>query len=305
MREPLTSGSLSSAYLWCPAYPLPHATAVGEAQSAAAAFTTALQLELVDSPLLTRHPGPGAWLTAAERRADLPHDSAWLIAARGGYGCVDLLEQWATWSAANPTTRIIGYSDLTLLHAAQAALGRPGGLYGFMPGVRHGPRALSSAIALARGETLEVDGLPGVQALHRGTAEGPLFAGCLRVLTSLCGTPWMPRLRNCILALEDIDERPYRVDRDLHQLHASGALEGLAGLLFGGFPSELPAAYAGPSTAAICTAWAARLGVPALFGLPFGHDPDPLTLGLGRLTTFSAHDGWTLTQSSTPCAFHR
>ncbi len=298
------------AYLWCPAYPLPTASAAAEARAAAARFSQALGLTLTLSPLLGRHPGPGAWLPATERQADLRQGRGhqWLIAARGGYGCVDLLDSWRECSVGNGTTRIVGYSDLTILHAAQAVLGAPGGLYGFMPGVPHGQRALDSAIALARGDEVTVADLPGTQVLQAGSAEGPLFAGCLRVLTGLCGTPWMPRFTGCILALEDIDERPYRIDRDLHQLHASGALNGLAGLVFGTFPAELAAAYAGPSTIAICSAWATRLGVPAVFGLPIGHDPDPLTLGLGRLTRLvagGADDRWSLTQTSTPCALPR
>lgn len=291
--------SHGTAYLWCPAYPLPTAGAVSDARAAAGRFTDALGLTLTSSPLLDRHPGPGSWLPASERLADLPHATDWLIAARGGYGCIDLLATWAVWSAANPTARVLGYSDLTILHAAQAVLGAQGGLYGFMPGVRHGQRALTSAIALARGEELTVADLIGTRVLRPGTVAGPLFAGCLRVLTGLCGTPWMPRLNGCILALEDIDERPYRIDRDLHQLHASGALDGITGLLFGTFPAELPAAYAGPSTLDICASWATRLGVPAIFGLPIGHDPDPLTLGLGRLMRLAAYDTWTLTQTST------
>lgn len=309
MTDSVAGATADQAYLWCPAYPLPNALAVAEARAAAEIFTTALHLTLRGSPLLDRHPGPGAWLSAAERITDLPTDCAWLLAARGGYGCLDLLDTWAAWSTANPTARVIGYSDLTILHAAQAVLGAPGGLYGFMPGVRHGLRARSSAIALARGEALTVSDLAGAHVLHAGNAEGPLFAGCLRVLTGLCGTPWMPKLAGCILALEDLDERPYRIDRDLQQLHASGALTGIQGLVFGTFPSELPAAYAGPSTSDICRAWAARLNVPAVFGVPFGHDADPLTLGIGRLTRLLAGtcepDSWALTQTSTLCTLPR
>lgn len=285
-----------TAYLWCPAYPLADATALVGAHAAAARFTDALGIVLESSPLLTRHPGPGAWLPAVERIADLRNSAGhdWLLAARGGYGCVDLLD-----GLAAPLPRIIGYSDLTVLHAAQAVLGGAGGLYGFMPGVRHGERAMASAVALARGDGWAVESLPGCRVLRAGTAEGPLFAACLRVLAGLAGTRWMPDLTGRILALEDIDERPYRVDRDLGQLHASGALRGVAGLAFGAFPVELAAGYAGPSTAEICAKWSEKLHIPAVFGLPIGHDADPVTLAQERTTRLTVHsDGWRLAQRS-------
>ena len=284
-------------YLWCPAYPLADATALLATQAAAMRFSEALGIGMTCSPQLGRHPGPGAWLPAAERAVDLRMGAGyrWLLAARGGYGCTELLE-----NLDRPLPQVIGYSDLTVLHAAQAVLGGPGGLYGFMPGVRHGERALTSAIALARGEGCKVSSLPESSVLRPGTASGPLFAGCLRVLAGLAGTRWMPNLVGRILALEDIDERPYRVERDLFQLHTSGALRGITGLVFGRFPSGTVPGYAGPSIEQVCARWADHLDVPAIFGLPIGHDSDPLTLAIDRWTTLTARqDGWELAQDPT------
>jgi muramoyltetrapeptide carboxypeptidase len=288
----------ASVYVWCPAYPLADATAQVTALAASHHFAAAIDAAVRPSPLLTRHPGTGAWLPAAERQADLRHgcDATWLLAARGGYGCVDLLN-----TLPDRLPPVIGYSDLTVLHAAQLRRGGPGGLYGFMPGVRHGERAMASACALARGDGWAVESLPDTQVLQAGQARGPLFAGCLRVLAGLIGTPWMPDLAGHLLALEDIDEKPYRIDRDLFQLHAAGALNGIIGLVFGRFPVTLAGAYAGPSAQDICAAWAERLQVPAVFGVPFGHDPDPLTLAIGRTSTLTCHSGgWRLAQASTP-----
>ena len=249
--------------------------------------------------MLNRHPGLGAWLPAAQRQADLVagitavDTDGWLIAARGGYGCIDLLEALPS----GPLPRLIGYSDLTALHAAWQVRGERGGLYGLMPGVRHGARALETTIALARGESQTFSQLDNNHFVRTGSAEGPLFAGCLRVLAGLVGTPWMPNLRGHILALEDIDERPYRIDRDLHQLYASGALTGVIGLVFGAFPVALDPRYAGPTPHDICQSWAARLNVPAIFGVPFGHDADPLTLAQGCHTELTiTADDWRMTQ---------
>lgn len=291
------------AWLWCPAYPLADASAQVACLTAAERFTSALGLTLMASPLLDRHPGLGSWLPAAQRQADLAEGIAaiggsterdgWLIAARGGYGCLDLLATLPP----GPLPRLIGYSDLTALHAAWHVRGARGGLYGLMPGVRHGTRALESAIALARGEAHTFAAMANTQPLRPGTADGPLFAGCLRVLAGLAGTPWMPNLRGHILALEDIDERPYRIDRDLHQLHACGALTGVIGLVFGAFPVAVDPRYAGPSAIDICRTWAERLNVPAIFGVPFGHDADPLTLAQSCPTQLRVTaDDWHMTQ---------
>jgi muramoyltetrapeptide carboxypeptidase len=120
------------------------------------------------------------------------------------------------------------------------------------------------------------------------------------VLTGLVGTPWMPDLRGHLLAIEDIDERPYRLDRDLWQLHRSGALRGITGLIGGTFPAHLPEGYAGPTAATVLTAWADRLGIPALGGVPFGHEADPLTLALRRPSHLIVDDQPRLIQDPRP-----
>ena len=265
--------------------------------AAARALVAAVAGALTISPDFSAWPGHGAWLPAGHRQATfrqaLTHDL--LLAARGGYGCLDLLDEIARHSG--PLPGLIGYSDLTVLHAAWAVRGGPETLYGFMPGVPHGHRASTSAITLALGRSQHWDQrqLPEVRSVRPGLAHGPLFAGCLRVLTGLVGTPWMPDLRGRILAIEDLDERPYRIDRDLRQLELAGCLAGVVGLVTNAFPATLPDEYHGPSNADIITAWAERLGVPAIIDLPFGHHQDPLTLACGRPTTLRVDaDGWSL-----------
>lgn len=131
--------------------------------------------------------------------------------------------------------------------------------------------------------------------LRCGWAHAPTFAACLRVLASLIGTAAMPDLAGTILCLEDTDERPYQMDRDLQQLHQAGALRGVLGLVFGVFPARVAPGYAGPSSQDIAATWAERLGLPTIAGLPFGHDPDPLTLPCGRIATLTVESThWSL-----------
>jgi muramoyltetrapeptide carboxypeptidase len=267
------------------------------AKAVAHAFVAAIGGDLRVSEDFSVWLGEGAWAPAAQRQASfrrvLTHDL--LLAGRGGFGCLDLLDEVS--SHSGPLPGLIGYSDLTVLHAAWTVRGGPETLYGFMPGVPHGPRAVTSAVALWQGHGQRWDGglLPESRGIRHGVAQGRLFAGCLRVLAGLVGTRWMPDLRGRLLGIEDIDERPYRIDRDLRQLHLAGCLDGVVGLVTNSFPASSPTGYQGPTSSDIITLWAERLGIPALVGLPFGHHADPLTLPCGRPTTLSVgNSGWQL-----------
>ncbi len=289
---------MPSAYLWCPAYPLVDAAHLAVARAAAERLAGTLGLRLVESPLMRRLGRPGQWWPVEERLADLDHALGHdvLIAARGGYGCIDLVEPLLAYAGRGG--RLVGYSDLTVLHACWRVRGWAESLYGFCPAVSPGARAHDSTAALLRGAGLEITAgaVPLAHSLRAGDSSGIAFAACLRVLAGLAGTPAMPDLAGCILALEDVDERPYQIDRDLTQLHLAGALSGVAGLVFGRFPSTAGPGYAGPDASTVCARWAERLAVPAVFGLPIGHDPDPITIPCGRPARLRCQDGdWTLT----------
>ena len=285
-----------TVFLWCPAYALP-AERLSATLTAAEVFSTNIGGKLVAAADLSVVSGSGAWRTARERQATfrqaLTHDV--LLAARGGYGCLDLLA--ALDDFTGPLPLLIGYSDLTVLHAAWAVRGEGESIYGFMPGVPHGNRAIASCESLWRGEGLALSPqtCPEVVVGRRGHAHGRLFAACLRVLTGLVGTPWMPSLRGVILAIEDIDERPYRIDRDLQQLFLAGCLDGVVGLVTNAFPGPIPNGYQGPTATQIIMAWAERLEIPAMIALPFGHHTDPLALPCGRPTTLTVEtNDWQL-----------
>jgi muramoyltetrapeptide carboxypeptidase len=289
---------MPSAYLWCPAYPLADEAHRQRALTAARALTDAVAMTLTPSSELTRFAPAGTWHEAEPRIRDLVTglESDLLIAARGGYGCLDLVET----ILAHPRVRgprLLGFSDLTVFHAMWWRRRWGETLYGYMPGVSAGTRAFDSTVALLKGGGLELNQATdaNVQVLQPGRAKGLLFAACLRVLAGLVGTPAMPDLEGCILCIEDIDEKPYRIDRDLQQLARSGSLRGLAGLVCGSFPYEQTQGGGGPSAAGLLGRWAERLKVPALFGLPFGHTNDPLTLPCGRSASISGQGArWSL-----------
>jgi len=207
--------------------------------------------------------------------------AAWC--ARGGYGTTRLLsaltrELPATAGSAHPF--IIGFSDVTaLLCWAWTQHQRPG---------VHGPvltqfgslqpedqaRAWDAIVGEVP-SPLEVEGNESCVSLG-GSVEGRLIIGNLEVLRSLIGTPFMPSLEGCILALEEVGERPYRIDRALTHMHASGALRGIRGVALGqltGCDEPEGTLSAGSRAIEVVHERLERLEVPVVSGFPFGHDP--------------------------------
>lgn len=214
-----------------------------------------------------------------------------IICARGGYGCDRLLAQLdarAFRAAAKP---LVGYSDITALLLWQL---RCAGLTGF-----HGPMLElgegldgASVEALAAWLTGEVE-LPARlagEALEPGCAEGRLVGGSLTLVVASLGTGWEIDTRGAILLLEEVSERPYRVDRMLQQLRGAGKLEEVAGLGFGDFSSCVDDKY-GSCVEDVLGECAAVLGRPCLTGLAFGHVERHVTWPFGGRATIDAERG--------------
>lgn len=203
-----------------------------------------------------------------------------ILCARGGYGATRLLPDLDPREVAEANKLLIGFSDVTALHALWARAG-----------VRslHGPMVASLAVAepdIVQAWYEEVEGKKGpaewsLDALVEGSAEGRLFGGNLAVLASLIGTPFAPPLDGTILFLEDVGERPYRVDRVLTSLQQAGWLDQCAGFVIGAFTEGDPGPD-GVTTEEVIRDRLGHLGVPILTGFPAGHidDNHPLPLGV-------------------------
>ncbi len=251
--------------------------------------------EPVPGPNLLRARGDLAG-SDAERAADLRWamtargiDAAWT--ARGGWGTARLLAALDLDELARGGRWLIGFSDLTALQLALFARGLCSWHAPLVAelGVRRRYSRADLQSMLAR--PAEPRSLPATRAsaLVRGRARGPLSGGCLSVIAALAGTPWQPQLDGTVLALEDVGEAPYRIDRLLWQLRAAGCLDGVAGVLFGQFSNcrALPGRPSRP-LADILAEHARALGVPALAGLPFGHGAGARALPLGFTATVDA-----------------
>jgi muramoyltetrapeptide carboxypeptidase len=131
-----------------------------------------------------------------------------------------------------------------------------------------------------------VEGRP-IPPLHglgwgKGKAIAPLLPANLTVATHLLGTPWQPDLREVILALEDVSEAPYRLDRLLTFWRMSGALSQIKGIALGRFSQCDPPM--GNSSWSVTEVLRDRLGdldIPIVSDLPFGHDGANAALPVG------------------------
>lgn len=209
-------------------------------------------------------------------------DAVWFL--RGGYGTMRLLAGVDYEVLRRRPIPLIGYSDITALHAAA---GRMAGVVTFHGPVARAPlpgpaaRSLHAAVA-ARAQPAGV--AVGTRAIRPGTAEGVLAGGNLALLAALAGTPYAPDLRGAILVLEDVNEDVYRVDRMLQQLLLARMLDGVRGIAFGQL-TDPPSSVAGGGQTLddVLSRLADTLHVPCMAGLPVGHVDWQWTLPLGAL----------------------
>jgi len=212
-------------------------------------------------------------------RALADSGSRGVFCARGGYGVMRLL---AGLEGIAPVAKpVIGFSDITALHQ----LLQRQGLVSI-----HGPNLtqLSRLDAAAQARLFAIletaapaAELTGTETYVDGTAEGPLLGGNLSVLTRLLGTPFLAPLAGAVLLLEDVGERPYRLDRMWTHLALAGVFRQVRGIVLGGFTGceEKDAEY---SSAEVLRELAAATGVPCAAGFPIGHGEQnqPVPLGV-------------------------
>ncbi|MBS2027929.1 MAG: LD-carboxypeptidase [Deltaproteobacteria bacterium] len=217
-----------------------------------------------------------------------------VFCARGGYGAMHLLPRIPVKEL--PDKPLVGFSDITALHLLWQRNGRRS---------IHGPvvtqlgkqpagvkDALGTLLFQGRAPTLT-----GAEPIVAGTATAPVVGGNLSVLTRLIGTPYLPELRGKILLVEDVGERPYRLDRMLTHLQLAGLLDGLAGIAVGGLTGceEKEADY---TAREIVRELLGRLAIPSALGFSVGHGevnfpvvlgaPARLDAGAGTLTPVEA-----------------
>jgi muramoyltetrapeptide carboxypeptidase len=206
-----------------------------------------------------------------------------IIAGRGGYGCVRIVDA-INWDLLQRNPKwIVGYSDLTVFHNHIHTHTNVATLHAEMP-VNFDKLEYTKNVEQLR------DALFGTftpytfthYASIYGTCTGQLVGGNLSILYALAGTPSDIGTANKILCIEDLDEYLYHLDRMVWQLARGKKLNGVKGVVIGSMSdmkdNTIPF---GNSAIEIITEALAPLNIPVAFGAPFGHQASnyPLVLG--------------------------
>ncbi len=224
---------------------------------------------------------------AALRKAWNDRSIAGIIAVRGGYGSahvLPLLDKAEVRAGCKP---FVGYSDLTALLTFLTVQCDVIGFHGPMLAGRlgrgeEGYDRTSFAAALCRTEPMGELTAAGVETLRAGEAAGPLFGGTMTQLLASLGTPFaFTPPRGCVLFLEEVAERPYRLDRMITQLRQAGVLARAAAVVIGELP-RCDEPTGDPAARAVMADLFADFPGPVIIGFPSGHTVGPaMTLPLG------------------------
>jgi muramoyltetrapeptide carboxypeptidase len=231
--------------------------------------------------------------TDAERLADFQHglddpSIKAILCARGGYGCVRIVEE-LDWTAFQQNPKwIVGFSDVTVFHQKINQLGVES-IHGIMPlGFTEGSMEAKDTLHKALfGESIILEASP-VKENCMGTAKGSLIGGNMTIIYSLIGTELSYTFKNKILFIEDIGEHIYKVDRMLHAFKLAGIFNQISGLILGGFTemedTDVPF---GKTIEELISEQVVDLGIPVAFNVPIGHIPDNQAVVVGRTVTLT------------------
>lgn len=202
-----------------------------------------------------------------------------IICARGGYGAMRILPFLNYEMISEHPKPFVGFSDISAL---LATLYQKCGMVVF-----HGPtvttlgkndRETANCLkqVLYGNDPDRLDAQNG-RVIHKGMASGPVLCANLTTLSHLMGTPFFPDLDGHILVIEDIGEKPYRIDRMLAQLKLSGKLNKIRGLALGNFSNCGP----GDEIHMLFKEITKDMDMPVLTGFQLGHQGLNQTVPVG------------------------
>jgi muramoyltetrapeptide carboxypeptidase len=211
-----------------------------------------------------------------------------IFSARGGFGSVQILP-FLKLQIARYAKIFVGYSDITILLNWLLKEHR---LVTF-----HGPMvAMDFAKGLSEGNADRFWGILTGQksawtyglgeVIKPGQAVAPMMGGCLSLLVTTLGTPYEIDTRGKLLFLEDIGEKPYRVERMLTHLKMAGKLDGLAGVVCGAFAGCND--EGSRDVRQIVGEIFSQAGYPVVMGLAAGHGEENLLLPFGVAMALNA-----------------
>lgn len=217
---------------------------------------------------------------AALNAALLAPDVAAIIAARGGYGAVRIAHQVAFAALRSHPKWLVGFSDVTSLHV-EAQRRQICSLHADnAAGLGRGDANARQAFIDALESPTRYREFTGLECWHPGNARGALVGGNLTVLFTAHAAGRLRLSDGCVLALEDVTEASYRIDRMLTALLVAGVLDRVSAVVVGDF-TDCPTGPHGVPVEAVLRERLGVLRVPILAGLRFGHGAQNVPLHFG------------------------
>jgi muramoyltetrapeptide carboxypeptidase len=216
-----------------------------------------------------------------------------ILCARGGYGLSRIISELNFTKIKAHPKWVIGFSDITILHAALQKQGIQS-IHGPMSaGFGKGDVGLPYIMALK--QMMEGAALPVEAKAHPanllGHSEGILVGGNLCLMTHLIGGENQLDTKGKILCIEDVGEYHYNVDRMLIQCKNAGLLDGLAGLVVGGFTEMKDEASAfGETVTEMIQRITKGTNYPICFDFPISHELNNMPVQLGATYQLSVTD---------------
>jgi muramoyltetrapeptide carboxypeptidase len=224
----------------------------------------------------------------ARRRNELvyamkdPEASA-VVVARGGYGALRIAKDLPWDELARRPKWIVGYSDVTVLHAMAW---RAGVASVHAPNVSDLPLATAAVVRqrwiVALEEARVSPEWTGLRVVRPGEASGVAVGGNLTLLHAMAAAGCLTMPAGAVLFLEDVAEAPYRLDRMLTSLEMGGHFRNVSAVVLGGFDRCSPRAD-GRSADHVLIERTRALGVPVVAGAPFGHNAGNQAFVLGSV----------------------
>lgn len=233
-----------------------------------------------------------------------------IFVLRGGYGLTRILDRLDYDALRGDPKVVAGYSDVTALHLAIARRARVITFHAPMassvraagPEPTFAERSFREMLLLdptAARRTIPMPSGHAVTTVTGGRCEGRLVGGNLSLIAATLGTPYAIDAAGAVLFLEDVDERPYRVDRMMSHLRLAGVLDAVAGVVVGRFTCKDPEDQALQRD--VVLEYCRSLGCPVVTDFPCGHVADNATLPLGARMALDA-DAGTLTVIEPSCS---
>jgi muramoyltetrapeptide carboxypeptidase len=209
-----------------------------------------------------------------------------ILCGRGGYGVGRIIDQLDFTKFKRKPKWIIGFSDITVLHAHVNSKIKVASLHAPMAGAFNDENEFIESLHKALIGKKAKYNCP-INPLNKiGTATGELIGGNLSLLVNVIGTPSDINTKNKILFVEDIAEYVYGVDRMFYQLKRSGKLDQLKGLIIGGFTemkdTERPF---GKTVYEVISDIVKEYDYPVCYNFPVSHDTANYALKEGGVYT--------------------